>query len=188
MKNLTFFQRLIGHFKTINKHKFLVMILCFKCGMYKQGLLHDLSKYSLSEFFPSVRYFEGTRSPITHEKELTGYSTCWLHHKGRNKHHWEYWTDRVKVEIISLEMPFNYMLESVLDKIAASKVYKRNEYDNTYPYSFFKSSYEIEVMNKNTSRQISLLLEYLKDNGEEQAIKYYRSLYKQWKNNKDFTI
>lgn len=28
----------------------MVLRYCFKCGLYKQGLLHDLSKYGITEF------------------------------------------------------------------------------------------------------------------------------------------
>ena len=90
MEELSFAKRFFGHLHTINQHKFIVMSLCFKCGLIKQGLKHDLSKYSFEEFWPSVRYFQGNRSPITYEKEIKGYSECWLHHKGKNKHHWDH--------------------------------------------------------------------------------------------------
>ena len=164
------------------------MSMCFKCGMYKQGLLHDLSKYSFSEFWPSVKYYQGNRSPITYEKEVKGISYCWLHHKGRNKHHWEYYTDRVKYDLINHQMPFNYVLESVLDKIAASKVYKKENYNTNYPYDFFMSSYEIKVMNQETARQVSMLLKYLKDNDENKTLNYIKSLYKKYKKDNKFTI
>ena len=82
-----------GHFKTITSHKFLVMKYCFKVGLYKQGFLHDLSKYSPTEFMVGAKYYQGTRSPNNAEREATGVSTSWLHHKGRNKHHFEYWVD-----------------------------------------------------------------------------------------------
>ena len=83
----------IKHFNTINHHKRLVMELCFKLGMYKQGILHDLSKYHPVEFLVGARYYQGTRSPNAAEREQKGYSTAWLRHKGRNKHHLEYWID-----------------------------------------------------------------------------------------------
>ena len=35
------------HFITITTHKLLVTKLCFRLGLYKQGLLHDISKYTL---------------------------------------------------------------------------------------------------------------------------------------------
>lgn len=82
-----------NHFQTITEHKCLVMKECFKVGLYKQGLLHDLSKYTPEEFRTGVLYFQGNRSPNAAEKEKMGYSGAWLHHKGRNKHHYEYWID-----------------------------------------------------------------------------------------------
>ena len=57
------------HLKTINRHKWMVMKNCFRCGLYKQGLLHDLSKYSWTEFSVGARYFQGTRSPNDAEKK-----------------------------------------------------------------------------------------------------------------------
>ena len=190
MQEMNFLQRLFGHLHTINTHRRIVRSLCFRCGLYKQGLLHDLSKYSFAEFWPSVRYFQGYRSPITYEKSIKGYSDCWLHHKGRNKHHWEYWVDRLsnKTELSTIKMPFNYMLESVCDKIGASKVCKKKDYTIEYPYEFFTNSKEIHVMNPETARQITALLEYLKDNGEEKALEYYKSLYNSYKKDKNFSF
>ena len=85
-----------GHLKTVLKHKTIVCGFCFKCGLYRQGLTHDLSKLSPAEFIPGVRYFSGKRSPNEQERTEKGYSAAWLHHKGRNRHHWEYWTDYKK--------------------------------------------------------------------------------------------
>ena len=178
---MTLVNRFFGHLSTITKHRVLVRHMCFKCHMYKQGLLHDLSKYSPSEFIPSIKYYQGYRSPISYEKELIGYSECWLHHKGRNKHHWEYWIDRKQNDLVCLEMPFNYVLESALDKIAASKVYQKDNYTDNSPYDFFFNSYEINVMNKKTANQILDLLKYLKDNGEENTLNYIKDLYLNWK-------
>lgn len=81
------------HFCTINHHKILVMRGCFQVGLIRQGLLHDLSKYSPTEFIVGCRYYQGNMSPNNAEREAVGYSSAWLHHKGRNKHHLEYWID-----------------------------------------------------------------------------------------------
>ena len=83
----------LATFKTITRHKLLVMKYCFKIGLYKQGILHDLSKYSWTEFSVGCKYYQGTRSPNNAEREATGLSTSWIHHYGRNKHHFEHWVD-----------------------------------------------------------------------------------------------
>ena len=82
---------MIKHFCTITRHRLLVCKHCFKLGLYWQGLTHDLSKYSPEEFWTGVRYYQGDRSPNAAEREVIGFSKAWLHHKGRNKHHFEYW-------------------------------------------------------------------------------------------------
>ena len=115
----------VRHFRTITKHKQMVMENCFKVGLYKQGLLHDLSKYSWEEFRIGVKYYQGDRSPNAAEKEEKGYSVAWLHHKGRNKHHFEYWIDFApdkSAGLIGNEMPLKYLVEMVMDRIAASNI------------------------------------------------------------------
>ncbi len=186
--NLT--QRYFGHLKTITSHKLMVGKLCFKCGLYYQGFMHDWSKYSFEEFFSGVKYFQGYRSPISAEKEAIGYSKAFMHHHGRNKHHWEYWCDMVLKEdkVHVFPMPDNYVIESVLDRIAASKIYKKQDYNVNYPYEFFMKSHEITLMNSDTKEKISKLLLYLKENGEEKALKYYSELYRQFKKNGHFEI
>ncbi len=190
MDELPFTKRLIGHFSTITRHKLTVQSLCFRCGMVKQGLLHDLSKYSWTEFSSGVKYYQGYRSPIDKEKEEIGYSKGWLHHKGKNRHHWDYWVDREyrSPKITALPMPFEYVLESVCDKIAASKIYGKEKYTDAYAYDFFMKGNDRLAMNPVTVRQIETLLCYLKDNGEEKALRYYRELYHKWKKDRTFSI
>ena len=110
-----------GHLHTINHHRRLVRQGCFRMGLYWQGLTHDLSKYAPVEFLTGVRYYQGTRSPNTAEREEKGWSEAWMHHKGRNRHHWEYWTDldmQTKV-YAAVPMPPKYLAEMVADRIAA---------------------------------------------------------------------
>ncbi len=64
----------VQHFCTITRHKILVMKECFQVGLYKQGLLHDLSKYSWTEFRVGCKYYQGDRSPNNAEREKTGCS------------------------------------------------------------------------------------------------------------------
>ena len=67
----------------------LVMKNCFRCGLYWQGLTHDLSKLAPVEFWAGAKYWQGTCSPNNAQRQAEGYSAAWLHHKGRNKHHLE---------------------------------------------------------------------------------------------------
>ena len=117
------------HLKTVIRHRRAVRKLCFKCGLIRQGLTHDLSKFSRAEFKAGVKYYQGNRSPQAKEREVLGFSAAWLHHKGRNKHHAEYWTDSGGVGAMSpVVMPAKYFAEMVCDRIAASKIYKGKNY------------------------------------------------------------
>ena len=121
------------HFKTITYHRKLVREHCFRVGLYWQGLTHDLSKFSPTEFLVGAKYFQGNRSPNNAEKEDKGYSSAWLHHKGRNKHHFEYWLDHTTpgtpgAVLVGMKMPVRYVVEMFMDRIAASKVYEKDAY------------------------------------------------------------
>lgn len=161
--NFTNLKVYFKHFKTITKHKLIVMKLCFKCGLYKQGLLHDLSKYSKTEFKTSAFFFQGDRSPIEVEKEHYGYSLAWQHHKGHNPHHWEYWIDNLGTYANNpIEIPMNYVIEMVCDWIAAGIVYSRIDVDFDKPYSepmeYFKAHLHERIFHPITLKNIKFWL------------------------------
>lgn len=165
---------LFKHLHTINKHKYLVTKLCFSCGLYKQGLLHDLSKYSFVELKTGATYFQGNRSPIDREKELKGYSMGWLHHKGKNKHHWEYWLDNAPQGIKPLPMPKKYVIEMFCDRVAASTTYLKENYTDASAYDYYMNGRDHILIHPETDEQIITLLTYLKDNGLDKTIQYIK--------------
>ena len=127
------------HFCLVNKHRWYVFKLSIKAGIPWRGLLHDLSKYSWTEFSESVKYYNGSKSPLHVCREINGYSLSWLHHKGRNKHHFEYWEDMDKKRRIPVFMPYQYIVEAVCDKIAAGMAYKGDEWDQTEPFTYWST-------------------------------------------------
>lgn len=168
----------VGHFRTITKHKMLVMKECFEVGLYKQGLLHDLSKYTWTEFRVGCRFYQGTQSPNNAERKSRGFSSAWLHHKGRNKHHYEYWvdygTDGRKC-LIGMKMPVKYVVEMFLDRVAASKVYKGIAYKDSDPLEYFKKGGTDDyVMHEDTKRLLDRLLTMLAEKGEDETFRYIR--------------
>lgn len=175
---MNFFQRFFGHLHTINHHKFLVMKHCFRVGLYWQGLMHDMSKYSPSEFFVGVKYYQaGKRSPNNAEREAKGYSSAWLRHKGRNKHHLEYWIDYSlddKKCMVGLKMPVKYVAEMFCDRVAACKNYNKDKYTDGDAYAYFKRSKEHYLMNKETGELLEKLLLMLKEEGEDKTFKYIK--------------
>ncbi len=159
------------HLHTVNKHRFIVCKLCFKLGLYRQGLTHDLSKYSWTEFSNSVKYFLGNRSPIYGEYMDKGYSEIWLHHKGRNKHHWEYWIVYLKDSLVTLEMPLKYIKEMVADRIAACMVYEGKNYHNSSALEFLEGSNEKNLMPHNTYLKLKEYLEIVANNDLDTALR-----------------
>lgn len=155
----------------------MVMKYCFKVGLYKQGLLHDLSKYSPTEFLAGVKYYQGYRSPNDAEREDKGYSGAWLHHKGRNKHHLEYWTDYGLKEdetIVGVEIPVKYVVEMLCDRIAASRNYNGEKYTDAAPYEYYMKSKKHYIIHEKTAALLESLLIMLMKNGEEETFEYIR--------------
>ena len=140
------------HFCTITKHKWIVCQGCFQVGLYWQGITHDLSKYGLSEFLVGAKYYQGTRSPNAAERELRGYSTAWMHHKGRNRHHYEYWSDMSPVtkQYEAVPMPRKYLVEMVMDRRAACMVYEGENYTDGSALVYFEKSRERLLMHDRT--------------------------------------
>lgn len=170
-----------NHFITITRHKLMVMDLCFKIGLIKQGFLHDLSKYSPTEFSTGIKYYQGNRSPNAIEKLEFGYSKAWLHHKGRNKHHFEYWIDFSLVEgegLIGMKMPLVYVLEMVCDRIAASKIYSGSKYSTSTPWDYYFSREKEIIIHEESRALLEKLLLMNKNEGEKKTLAYMRWLLK----------
>lgn len=170
-----------GHFKTITQHRLLVMKECFKVGLYWQGIMHDASKYSPSEFIPGCIYYQGYRSPNNAEREDKGYSAAWLHHKGRNKHHYEYWVD-YSTEIphggvAPVKMPKRYFVEMIMDRIAASKIYNGDKYTDDMPLKYFERSMDRIMMHSDTKRELHAFLKMLSVYGEEKTFRFIKERY-----------
>ena len=165
------------HFMTITKHRHLVRQGCFQVGLYWQGLVHDLSKYSPTEFWIGAKYFQGYRSPNNAEREETGYSGAWLHHKGRNKHHFEYWLDYSATELkgfVPVKMPTKYIIEMFMDRVAASKNYNGAQYTDADPLGYYMKGKEHIIMEKESKALIEKLLTMLKNKGEKETYRYIR--------------
>lgn len=169
------------HFKTITYHRFLVCKNCFRVGLYWQGLVHDLSKYSWSEFSKGCIYWQGNRSPNNAEREDLGISYAWLHHKGRNKHHFEYWIDydlNSDKLLGGMLIPKKYVAEMIMDRIAASRVYLGKEYTPAAPYYYFMNSKpHLWFVHEKSKEEIELLLKMLKDKGEKETFHYIRTVF-----------
>lgn len=168
------------HLKTITKHRHEVLKNCIKAGIPLQGLLHDLSKYSLEEFIIGCKYFQGNRSPHERERELYGYSKGWMHHKGRNKHHFEYWTDySMQTRVLTpVKMPLKYVKEMFCDRVAASKIYMKENYTDSSPLAYFMRAKGKRVIHPETSALLEKLLTMLSEKGEERTFAYIRNLKK----------
>ena len=164
------------HFKTITRHRWLVQCGCFRVGLYWQGLIHDLSKYSLTEFMTGVRYYQGNRSPNTAERLEKGYSEAWMHHKGRNRHHYEYWTDLNPQTRTyeSVRMPRKYIVEQFMDRRAACMVYQGDAYTDASAYNYFMNSMERQRMHPDNQREVEFLLDMLARKGEKRTFSYIR--------------
>lgn len=166
-----------AHFRTITHHRHLVRHYCFMAGLYWQGLTHDLSKYAPVEFLVGCRYYQGDRSPNNAEREDKGYSTAWLHHKGRNKHHLEYWIDYGLGDVkgmVGMRMPVRYVVEMFCDRIAACRTYMKEGYSDASAYEYYQKGKAYHMLHERTRALLEDMLRRLKDDGEEATFRYIR--------------
>ena len=171
------------HFCTITHHKNLVMAGCFKIGLYKQGLLHDLSKYSSTEFLVGCKYYQGNMSPNNAERKDKGYSLAWLHHKGRNKHHLEYWIDygvsnengKEHRGMVGMKMPVRYVCEMFIDRISASKNYQKEQYTDHSALDYFLKGKDHSLIHPDTEALLWYLLLMLAKRGEKDTFAFVKN-------------
>lgn len=139
---MNYFTKCIKHFKLVSKHKWYVFKTACEAGIPIRGFMHDMSKFSPIEFFNSAKYYTGDRSPIDNEKEDKGYSYAWLHHRGHNPHHWEYWIDNLSDGGVPLKMPYKFVKEMICDWIGSGKAYEGKNWTKESPINFFMKRYE----------------------------------------------
>lgn len=175
--------KLLGHLLTVTRHRHRVMKYCFRVGIPFQGITHDLSKFSPEEFIAGIKHYQGNRSPNARERELFGYSKAWMHHKGRNKHHFEYWSDVSSKSGLyePVEMPINYVAEMFCDRVAASEIYKGKSYTQDYPLQYYRSGRACDSMHKSTAALLEKWLILLAEEGEEAAFSEVKKAVKEHK-------
>ena len=159
----------LKNFKLITRQRWVVFKLCCKVGQPWRGLCHDLSKYSPTEFFEGVKYYVGTHSPITEAKRDRGYSKAWLHHKGRNKHHPEYWVDEL-APIKRPVIPYSYAVEMVCDKLAAGIIYEGKNWTKEYEYEYWKREKERVKLNDKMKNFMDEVLSQVADKGIDKTL------------------
>lgn len=167
-----------AHFKTITQHRHMVIKHCFMAGIPLRGLFHDLSKYSPEEFLKGAQFYQGTRSPNEGERDAYGFSYAWMHHKGRNKHHFEYWCDYSPVtkKMTPVKMPLEFVKEMFCDRVAASKIYNGENYTDADPLKYFLKAKGRRAIHPDTSALLEKLLRMLAAKGEDYTFDYVRRL------------
>lgn len=171
----------IKHFNLITHHKWIVFKLCCKVGKPWRGLLHDMSKYSPTEFLESAKYYVGSHSPITEAKKDKGYSEAWLHHKGRNKHHSEYWVDYNAPEVAPI-IPYPYAVEMICDKLAAGIVYEGKKWTKEYELEYWNKEKEKIEAHPKMKDFITAVMTEVAEQGIDKTLtkKNIKQLYKKY--------
>ena len=171
-------RNIFKHFFIIIRHKRRVFINCARCGLFWRGIVHDLSKFSPTEFFESAEYYQGNRSPIGVCRRAKGVSYAWLHHKGRNKHHIEYWLDPDCA--VTPLMPYKYAVECVCDKLAATRVYAGKNYEQQKPLEHWLRYGNKVCANPLTMKFIETVFIDVRDHGERYVLnkRYMKSTFK----------
>ena len=169
----------IQHFLKICKHKYWVFYYCNKAGIPWRGIVHDMSKFSPIEFFESVKYYQGSSSPIDACKKANGWSAAWLHHKGRNKHHYEYWQDNFDNGGVPLKMPYKDVLELICDYLGAGKAYQGKNFTLQGEKIWWDAKKKHNLaMHPQTFEFIDTMMTYFNIYGEYATFKCAKDIYK----------
>lgn len=165
---MTSLKKILGHLRTVTKHRYYVCIECFRVGLYWQGLVHDLSKYSLAEFPVSAKFYQGDRSPLGIERQEYGFSKVWAHHLNYNKHHFQHWLDIPEKDsrCIPIEMPYRYALEMACDFIGAAKTYKGIPLDKNEPLRHWNESVDKKFIHPKTVALLQGFFEHYAETGK----------------------
>jgi hypothetical protein len=163
------FTNAIKHFNLINRHRWLVFKLSIKAGIPWRGLVHDLSKYSFTEFWESAKFYNGNMSPIIFAKKKYGYSKAWLHHKGRNKHHAEYWYDPRSKNPMPL-VPYQYTVEMICDNLAAGMIYNGKRWRNDTQLKYWIKRKDDMPLNDKNKAMITEVFTQVSINGIDKVL------------------
>ena len=148
----------LKYLKYVIRHKWFVFVECCKAGIIWRGVVHDLSKFLPSEFFPYAEYFYGDKTlekecddfrywNLKDEKEKP-FDKAWLMHQHRNPHHWQFWLlqedDGPRKNI---PIPLKYLKEMLCDWRGAGRAI--NGKDNTLEwYMKNKDKINLRLINK----------------------------------------
>lgn len=151
------------HLSTIMKHKFWVFYFCNMCGFPWKGLVHDMSKFSYTEFWTNVKYVIPGKSPIDVQKEEIGFSIAWQHHKGHNPHHYEFWMDKFDDGCYVTKMPFKYAVEMLCDNLAAGKAYQGKNFSYESELKWWENQKKIRNMHPDNRDFLDVMFHKLYD-------------------------
>jgi len=167
--------KLFKHLKTVRIHRKYVRKMCWKMGLFWQGLFHDLSKYSIPEL-KMCKYWTGKGSPHQACREAIGYSPSWINHYHKNKHHFQYWWDEDEEgKIIPIKMPYKYVIESFCDMVGASKAYGGNTWTEMDVWNYWIAKCKGKrIMNKESQYLVEKLIWNLREMGEERFLAWYK--------------
>ena len=141
MKQMTKYKKYLYY---VIKHKWYVMLECFRIGLFWRGIVHDWHKFLPCEFIPYANYFYGKKGRgITHGRDKTGYykptdtgdskfEMAWWHHIRLAKHHWQCWVVPEVPKDKLLEMPDLFVAEMICDwrgSGKAQKIISNNKFD-----------------------------------------------------------
>lgn len=136
----------IQHLYTIGIHKWYVFKVCKDLNILWRGITHDMSKFSYQEFIPSARYFHKGVSPLKVMKIKDGYCLAWNHHKGVNRHHWEWWLDCTEGNLYSICPEWKDILEMFADWVGAGIAYNSGKFYQEEPLNYLLLRKDLNFM------------------------------------------
>ena len=90
-----------------------------------------------------------------------------MHHKGRNRHHWEYWYDMKDGVWQPLPIPFPYFVEMVCDRVAACRIDQKKANTSASALQYFNTRNDRYYMHPKTAAELQNVLQQIAEHGEK---------------------
>ena len=157
---------IFNYFKSICRHRHYVSHYCFMCHEYKRGIFHDISRFSPTEFTEMAAYYDGKHYTVDMARKHNGYSVAWLHHKGRNDHHYQYWIDNFGEGGRAIRMPYHQTVEMLCDYLGEGRLHDGKMFTYARELKFWEDKTDPDndmLIHEDTQKFMDIVIQSLAD-------------------------
>lgn len=149
------------YLKYVLRHKWFVLQAGRRLSINLwQLLVHDLSKFHPSEWFPYAEWFYGYNGGSWYNsgelvtERRNNFDRAWLLHLHRNPHHWQYWVLHEDSGVRKvMPMPERYRHEMIADWAGAGRAIHGDKSDML---GWYESTKDARELHPDTRRRVEI--------------------------------